>query len=501
MSGDSKTEIFIDAGFREVRVATLRDGQLSDLVIEPGARQSVEGNIYLGRVVQVAAQLQAAFVDFGMAKDGFLPVEAARHFGGAPDGGERPDITSLVHEGQAVLVQVRADAVADKGARLESDISLAGHYAVYGPNRGGTAVSGKITDEAERNRLIDVFKSDDGGFVVRTAAEGKGDDELLAEAESLRARWAEIRDKVDQAEAPAEIEAELDPVLRSLRDAVSKDVSKLVVADRAAHSRAVSYAKLAFAGGGPAISPHSADGDLFEDYGIAEQIEELLRSRVALPGGGALTIEATEALTAVDVDTAGVRGPDRAANALAVNIEAAAEVARQVRLRGIGGLVVVDFVSLDDDGDKQQVAAAMKAALAKDPSPTRMGVMDDFGLIAFTRRRGSKGPAAAMLERCRACGGGGQRLSLASAAAQAYRTAELEARNGPPGPLAISVASDVANAMAEGAADIQAFADRVGREISIAADPQRARDSVEVWVEEIPSRPADIDFDGGEGNR
>ncbi len=482
------TELLIDVGFRETRVAEVRDGLLVDLKIEPATRASVVGNIYLGRVVRVVPQLRAAFVDLGLGKDGFLAADSAKHL--SADGGSdgRPEIGDLVHEGEAILVQVTADAVGTKGVRLEADISLPGRYAVFGPRRGGVAVSRRINDETERGRLIDIFKGalgDDGagGFVVRTAAEGEDEAALVAEAEALAQRWAEIEEKASKGEAPAEIEAELDAVLKTLRDAAAGEIGRVVVSDRAALARAQSYATLAFSGGGPEIAGHKIDGDLFEDMGVEEQIEELLEPRVSLPGGGAITIETTEAMTTVDVDTGGVRGPDRNANALAVNLEAAAEAARQVRLRGIGGLIVVDFVRLDESGHRKQVIEALKSALAEDPSPTRIGSMDDFDLVAFTRKRSRQGLAASMLERCDACHATGWRLSVDAAAAEAYRLAEFEARSGGSGALTITVAPDVAEAMNSGEANVAAFANRVGREIAVAADARAARDDVEVVIE------------------
>jgi len=477
-------EIYIEPGFRDVRVARLRDGKLIDFSVSGNEQASAVGSVILGRVMRVASQLNAAFVDIGTIKDGFLPAEAARHLGDATDADAADDISSLVHEGQAILVQVAADAVGTKGARLNADISLAGRFVVYGPRRGGVAVSRKITDEAERARLIEALNGGAGGFVVRTAAEGQDSAVLQADAEALRARWREIEDNAASADAPAVIEAELDPLLRAVRDAGESGIGRVVIANRAGLAKARSFATLTFAGGGPAIDGHKTGQDLFEDVGIAAALDDLMQARVELSGGGAITIETTEAMTTVDVDTGGVRGTDKDANALAVNLEAAAETARQVRLRGIGGLIVIDFVRLDDGDHRKQVVTALQKSLAEDRAATRIGKMDDFSLVAFTRRREGPSLTAAMLERCTACDGQGWRLSLNSAASAAYHLAELEAQSGGSGPLVITVPPDVAAAMNRGAADVAAFATRVGREIRVISEPTWDRDDVEVYIAE-----------------
>jgi ribonuclease G len=492
-------EIYIDPGFRDVRVARLRDGKLVDFAISSLSRTTAVGSIVLGRVMRVAPQLNAAFVDIGAGKDGFLPAEAARPLAGVSNGQDREDISSLVHEGEAILVQIAADAVGTKGARLNGDISLAGRFVVFGPRRGDVAVSRKITEEAERSRLIEALNGDNGGFVVRTAAEGQDAAVLTSDAEALRRRWAEIEETAAAATAPAIIEAELDGLLRAVREADESGVKRVVVGHRGALARARSFAAKAFAGGGPLIDGHKSGRDLFEDIGIAAQLDELLEVRVALPGGGAITIETTEAMTTVDVDSAAIRGADKETNTLAVNLEAARETARQVRLRGIGGLIVIDFMRLDEPEQRQLVTAELRGALAQDRAATRFSRMDDFSLVAFTRRREGASLSAALLERCTACDGRGWRLSLAAAASAAYHEAEIQAQAGGPGALVVNVPPDVAATMNQGEADVAAFATRVGREVRVISDPQRDRDSVEAYVAEPDAVAGPGDFDGPDG--
>ena len=271
-------------------------------------------------------------------------------------------------------------------------------------------------------------------------------------------------------------------MLRAVRDADEAGIKRVVIANRAALARARNFATRTFGGGGPIIDGHKTGQDLFEDAGISAQLEALMQARVSLAGGGAITIETTEAMTTVDVDTAGISGSDKDANAFAVNLAAATETARQVRLRGIGGLVVIDFVRLDDPAHRKQVVAALQSTLSEDRATTRIGRMDDFSLVAFTRRREGPSLTAALLERCRVCDGQGWRLSLSSAAAAAYKQAGMAAQSGAPGALVISVPPDVAATMNQGDANVAAFATRVGREIRVVSDPARERAAVEVHI-------------------
>ena len=478
-------QILIEPGFRETRVARLAQGQLLGFSIESNQARSVVGNIYLGRVLRVVPHLKAAFVDIGLGKDGFLAAESARHLDGDPRGGdgERKEINQLVHEGQAILVQVNADAIGEKGVRLEGDLTLTGGLLVYGPRRGGVSVSRQITDDEERNRLIEAVKGGEGGFVVRTAAAGSDSADLSAEADDLRGQWQAMQEKAASHEAPCVIQAEDDPVLQILKEAAQGGVDRVAISDKAALARARSFAKSSFAENGPRIDGVNLGENLFDNAGIEDDIDALLSPRVYLPGGAHITIEPTEALIAIDVDSGAHRGPDKMANALAINLEAVAEVARQVRLRGIGGLVVVDLLKMQAAEDRKKVIAALGKALATDPSSTRLGNMDDFGLLAFTRRRQGKALHDTVMARCTACDGDGYTLTSAALAAEAYRLAEAEAAIAEPGTLVVRTHASVATEMNKGEANVAAFANRVGRRVQVESLRDVDADHLEVFVE------------------
>jgi ribonuclease G len=478
-------EILIETGFREMRIARLSGGKLLDFSIESNQTRSVVGNIYLGRVLRVVPHLRAAFVDIGLGKDGFLAAESARHLDGDPSGGEgeRKEINQLVHEGQAILVQVNADAVGDKGVRLEANLSLSGTLLVHAPRRGGVSVSRQITDEDERARLIEAVKGGEGGFVVRTAAANSDAEQLTAEADALRQQWQALQDKAATLEAPAVVEAEDDPVLQIVREAAQAGVKRIAVSGNDALARARSFVTAQFAEDGPRVDGVNVGEDLFENARIEDDIDALMSPRVYLPGGAHITIEPTEALVAIDVDSGEHRGPDKMANALAINLEAVAEVARQVRLRGIAGLVVIDLLKMKAGEDRQQVVAVLSQALASDPSSTRLGTMDDFGLVAFTRRRQGKALHNSLMSRCEACDGDGMVLTTAALAAEAYRLAEAEAAIAEPGTLIVRVEAAVAAEMNRGEADVAAFANRVGRRMQVESLRDVDADHLEVFVE------------------
>jgi ribonuclease G len=478
-------EILIEPGFRETRVAGLSQGRLVDFRVETDQARSVVGNIYLGRVLRVVPHLRAAFVDIGLGKDGFLAAESARHLEGDPRGGdgERKEINQLVHEGQAILVQVNADAVGDKGVRLEADLNLSGSLVVYGPRRGGVSVSRQITSDDERNRLIEAIRGGEGGYVVRTAAEGCDIADLQAEADDLRQQWLAIQDEANSLDAPAAVVAEEDPIVQTVKEAAQSGVSRVVISDNAALARARDFAKLALGDTGPRLDGVNVGHDLFADAGIEDDIDDLLLPKVYLPGGAHIIIEATEALVAIDVDSGEHRGPDKMANALAINLEAVSEIARQVRLRGIAGLVVIDLLKMRAEDDRQKIVKALGQALVADPSTTRIGTMDDFGLLAFTRRRQGKALAGTWMSQCEACDGAGYTLTTQALAADAYRMAEAEARIAEPGTMVVRAEAAVATEMNQGEANVAAFANRISRRVQVESLRDVAADHLEVFVE------------------
>ncbi len=473
------SEVLINAGYLETRIALVEDGRLVDLIIEQNRRQGYVGNIFVGRAERVVASVGAAFVELGLERAGFLPASEARHFDGPPVGDEAPGISALVDEGQAVIVQVQKDAIGDKGAFLTSDLTLPGRYLVFGPRRSGVAVSARIGDEAERRRLIEATAAleGSGGFIVRTAAEGAAAEDLAADATELRGRWADIQARAQSHDIrpPVLLHGDLDPVSKALRDRMGPEIEAVLIDDGQAYAEAKRYAQ--------AVIPDLAErlqrvagGDVFSHHDVAEQILAALEPHVALPSGGHICIETTEALTAVDVNSGRhTSRRQQAETALECNLEAARAVALQIRLRGIGGIIVIDFIHLDEREHRNQVVATLEEAFATDPSPVRIGRMMEFGLVALTRRRSRETLVGRLSDACEHCEGAGRLPSVESVAAEVLRQAEREAPSRPGGTLALTVAPDVAALLWHEDVDLEAFGRRVGRQVEVYEDPELAR--------------------------
>ncbi len=473
------SEVLINAGYLETRIALVEDGRLVDLIIEQNRRQGYVGNIFVGRAERVVASVGAAFVELGLERAGFLPASEARHFDGPPVGDEAPGISALVDEGQAVIVQVQKDAIGDKGAFLTSDLTLPGRYLVFGPRRSGVAVSARIGDEAERRRLIEATAAleGSGGFIVRTAAEGAAAEDLAADATELRGRWADIQARAQSHDIrpPVLLHGDLDPVSKALRDRMGPEIEAVLIDDGQAYAEAKRYAQ--------AVMPDLAErlqrvagGDVFSHHDVAEQILAALEPYVALPSGGHICIETTEALTAVDVNSGRhTSRRQQAETALECNLEAARAVALQIRLRGIGGIIVIDFIHLDEREHRNQVVATLEEAFATDPSPVRIGRMMEFGLVALTRRRSRETLVGRLSDACEHCEGAGRLPSAESVAAEVLRQAEREAPSRPGGTLALTVAPDVAALLWHKDVDLEAFGRRVGRQVEVYEDPELAR--------------------------
>jgi ribonuclease G len=381
--------VLINRGPGETRVALLSAGRLVELLMAREGAESVAGNVYLGRVEGVKKGIEAAFVDIGLGRSGFLALPEAR-----PTGSDANDsIGDYVNEGDAVLVQVLRDPTEDKGAKVTTHVNLAGVNLVFRPGQIGVNISRRIEDEAERDRLtaaIEAMAPDGGGFIVRTAASGVAEEVLEAEAKALAARWQEIRLRRANVKAPSALSVEPGPALRALRDH-GPGLEKIIAddPDTLNEIRVFCDAELPALSG--VLEAHQAGQGgkqaLFEAFGVEEQIDAALSPAVALPGGGSLIISQTPALTAIDVNTGGADSGSKEQTAFDVDLQAAAEAARQIRLRNISGLIVVDLVPVRDPGHKAEVLGAIRAAVAGDPLGPHVIGYTAMGLVEMTRPR------------------------------------------------------------------------------------------------------------------
>uniref|UniRef100_UPI000E660339 Rne/Rng family ribonuclease n=1 Tax=Desertibaculum subflavum TaxID=2268458 RepID=UPI000E660339 len=432
-------EILVEESPLETRIARVEDGRLAALDILRDDSRSLIDTIWLGRVRRVVPGMEAAFVEIGEAKAGFLA--AAEIPSSSPDAG----IASRVREGQAIVVQAIRDPVGDKGVRLTAAIKLSGRALVYTPREAGIRISRRVEDEAERARLAELVAPEaaDGGFILRTAAAALPSDAILAEARALAARYRSIAAALSGATPPRRLAPPPSLVLQRILEAGGNPAA-IVVEGR--HAYAELHAALL------AVAPdllarlrqHGEREPLFEMRGIEGAIELALSRRVPLPSGGAIVIEPTEALTAIDVDAGGVGAAGDAETArLRVDLEAAAEAARQIRLRDIGGVIVIDFIRLREDESRARLMRALREAFAGDSAGPRIADLSPFGLVEMTRRRQGVALDQRQMESCATCAGEGRLPSAATVAAEAGRHLARAIARAPAGRWSIAAAPDV----------------------------------------------------------
>ncbi len=413
-----RKELLVNATPPETRAALTEDGRAVEVLHERRGRQGLVGNVYLGRVHRVLPGMQAAFVSIGLDRDAFLYVEDASaraaelDFGDgaeAPGAAETARIDDLVKEGQEIVVQVTKDPLGGKGPRVTAGVSLAGRTLVHLPGSREVGVSRRVADEAERERLRGILEGFGGGFIARTAALGKAAHELEPDRRYLTELAARIGRRRESSSPPAMLQRELDLVLRSARDLAGDDCDAIRVDDEGAYARLKEFLDAVAPALSRRLELRRGPEPLFEAFGIEAEIENALKSRVNLSSGGSVVIHQTEALVAIDVNTGRFVGKEGLEDTVfQANLEAVPEVARQIRLRDLGGLIVVDFIDMEDPEHRREVFERFEAELARDRARTRLLQISEFGLVEITRQR-SRGNLERLLTRsCPVCSGSGR---------------------------------------------------------------------------------------------
>lgn len=474
-------ELFINVMPAEVRAALVDEGILTELILERRERASLVGNVYLGRVQRMMNGMEAAFVDIGLGRSGFLGLDDNRRGNGVGvEGGP-------VHEGAAVLVQVIKDAIGTKGVQLSRRLTLPGRYLVYAPQQDRVMVSRQIADEAERDRLtelMDDIAQPGEGFILRTASEGADGEELAGDAEHLRQIWTEIEQSQHTLEAPARLHADIDPILRILRDYALDDIDEIHLDERRASDAAKAFCDRVMPGMSDRVRLHSGPEDMFSRYDLEDEIDRAGQRRVDLPSGGGLIIESTEALTAIDVNSGRFEaGSDLEQTAFRTNCEAAEEGARQIRLRNIAGLIVVDFIHMEEDAHWDEVLDILEDVVSDDRNPTRVLGSTEAGLVEITRRRRREPLLHLMTDSCPTCGGLGRVMSVDAVCIEILRAIRREARVTPPGVLALHASGEIADALSDryGEAVDEILAE-TGRSIEIRDAAGYSRESYDIVV-------------------
>jgi ribonuclease G len=424
----AKRELIVSVDVGEQRVAVLEDDKVAEVYLERPERRSIAGNIYLGQVDNVLPGMEAAFVEVGLEKNGFLYVDEI--VGPELERGHGRKIQDLISKGQTLLVQAVKDPMKTKGARLTTQISLPGRFVVFVPQGEGLGVSRRLDDD-ERQRLKDILKKlalKEGGLIVRTAAEGASEEDIERDLVFLQRLWKSIQAKANQATAPELIYQEAELPLRVTRDLFTGDFEKAYVDNDQAFKRITGYLKK--------TSPHMVERvvryrektPLMEAFGVEQEIKSTLHRRVDLPSGGYLIFDYAEAFTVIDVNTGrfvGSRGKNSGARLEDTitknNLEAVKEVVRQLRLRDIGGIIVIDFIDMANPKNRSAVEEALRTELERDRTKTYVVEISPLGLVEMTRQNVTDGPRELMTKKCPTCGGDGIVYSEASAAIDVER--------------------------------------------------------------------------------
>ena len=427
-----KGEILINVTPQETRVAVLQQGVVQELHVERESSRGLVGNIYLGQVSRVLPGMQSAFVQIGLDRAAFLHV--ADLWGHRQNPEEAKPIEKTLHEGQKVLVQVIKDPIGTKGARLSTQISIAGRLLVYLPQETHIGISQRIGDEVERTnlreKLLELLQdSEDRGYIIRTMAETASIEELAADIEYLGKLWASIQEQASTASAPALLYQDLNLSLRVLRDFVSDEFDRVLVDSRETFQKMETFATNYIQRIANRVNHYASDRPLFELYGVEEEIERALARRVSLKSGGYLIMDQTEALTTVDVNTGGfVGGRNFDDTIFKTNLEAAQVIARQLRLRNLGGIIIIDFIDMDNEVHREAVLAEFKKALMLDRTRVTVSGFSQLGLVEMTRKRTRESLAHILCEPCPICHGRGEVKTAQTVCYQVLRELLRESR-------------------------------------------------------------------------
>jgi ribonuclease G len=438
LESKKNSEIFVNVTDYETRIAVMEQGRLVELLVERPEKERVVGNIYKGTVTAVLPGIQAAFVDIGLEKAGFL------HFSDTSDYLKEKNllfdldyldeetldtprvtarrrssqITDFVKKGQEILVQVIKEPIGNKGPRLTTQLSIPGRYLVMVPGGKNIGISKKISNHAEKKRLrqiVSEFKPPHFGIIIRTVAEGKEKKDFKADMELLTSIWNKMKKKVEETRAPALVHKELEITGGIIRDLLSPDIKRVVVDNKKEHQNIMRYLKILDPELCSLVESYKDPEPLFDKMSVEPEIEKMLDRKVWIKGGANIVIDQTEAFVAIDVNTGRFSSRSKAEDAIyRTNIEAAREIARQIRLRDIGGIIIIDFIDMQDRENRRKVFEEFKNALARDRSENYISSISDLGLVEMTRERIRPSFMHTFSDSCPVCGGFGRVLSRES---------------------------------------------------------------------------------------
>lgn len=496
------TEIIVNAGREETRVALLENGIVTEIYIDRAKDRGIAGNIYKGKVVKVLPGMQAAFVDIGLEKSAFLYVgdvfdSASEYAPMMEDEGieleieprrrrqQSSSIEDLVQEGQDIVVQVSKEPISTKGARVTTYISLPGRHLVMMPGVNHIGVSRRIENVEERRRLREIvsnLKKPNTGYIVRTASEGMSEEELSSDVEFLSRLWGSIMRRKERSAAPALLHNELDLVFRVIRDAFTDEVDRMVIDSEEEYKRVKEFVESYIPQIARRVKLYEEDEPIFEHYGVEIEISRALGRKVWLKSGGYIIIDQTEALTTIDVNTGRYVGKRTLEDTiLKTNLEAVREIAYQLRLRNIGGIIILDFIDMEREDNRRKVYSALQEALSRDKAKTTISTISPLGLIEMTRKRVRESLGRILCEPCPYCEGRGYVKSSRTVCYEVLREIRKAFARAEEKKALVTVNSSVADMLYdEERQAVEAVEKEFGKKVVIKADPNLHQEQYEV---------------------
>lgn len=481
-------EILMNVTPTETRVAIVENGVLQEIFIERTNHRGIVGNIYKGKVLRVLPGMQAAFVDIGLERSAFI------HVADLAGGDANAAIAQLVHEGQSLIVQVTKDPIGTKGARLTTELSIPSRYLVYMPDNKHLGISQRIDDEQERERLKQLvsqslqeeqFGEGNEGVIIRTAAEGVGEEEIIADIRYLHRLWRKLSERIKESKAPSLIYSELPLSLRTLRDYARPEVQKILIDSRETYQKIEQFVQQYVPEVIDRIENYPGPRPILELYSVEDEIQRALERQVPLKSGGYLVIDQTEAMATIDVNTGGFVGRRNLEETIfKTNLEAATAIGRQLRLRNLGGIIILDFIDMTDAEHQRQVLRVLEKALERDHTKTKISGVSELGLVEMTRKRTRESLEQMLMEPCPHCEGRGSVKTVETICYEIFREILREERAyGAEGYLILASQAIIDRMLDEdsnGLADLEAF---IGKAIKLQVESQYVQDQYDIVLQ------------------
>ena len=481
-------EILMNITPTETRVAVVENGVLQEIYIERSNHLGLVGNIYKGKVVRVLPGMQAAFVEVGLERTAFIHVAEVQ------GGDAQASISQLLHEGQSIIVQITKDPIGTKGARLTTELAIPSRYLVYMPGTQHLGISQRIEDEEERVRLKQLvqhcldeqgFSTEQGGFIVRTAAEGVGEEEIRADINYLQRLWRKLEERILENKTPSLVYSELPLSLRMLRDYARTEVGKIFIDSRETYQRVEQFVQQYIPELAQSIEYYPGPRPIFELYSVEDEIQRGLERKVMLKSGGYLVIDQTEAMTTIDVNTGGFVGRRTLEETIfKTNLEAASAIGRQLRLRNLGGIIILDFIDMVDPEHQRQVLRMLEKTLEKDRTKTKISGVSGLGLVEMTRKRTRESLEQMLLEPCPHCEGRGTVKTVETICYEIFREILREERAyGAEGYLVLANQAIIDRLLDEdsnGLADLEAF---IGKAIKLQVEAHYLQEHYDIVLQ------------------